>query len=185
MQRRVVVLPAPVGPSSTKNSRSPMSSLSSLHARCGAPNRLADALRARLRPCLSGRRAAMRPLRLSKKCVRVSSRRAHTASPCASHEAARRARAQDLLAELEVDDVVGAQRLDDVRLAGDVAAARLQRDAALASGRTPRASSSPALALLAASRAASPGNAKASSSSPQQHRTCAVGLPRPRNRRRS
>ena len=57
-----------------------------------------------------------RPLRLSKKCVRAPSRLSHTALALRPHQLARRARTQALLADRDVDDVVGAERLDQLHL---------------------------------------------------------------------
>ena len=53
---------------------------------------------------------------------------AQTRSPAASTIAALGARPQHLLADLEVDDVVGAERLDDVRLDRQVAVGGSWRD---------------------------------------------------------
>src|ERR1700682_5616730 len=68
------------------------------------------------------------PVPALKKWVWVSSSFAHTGSSAPRHETAGGAGAQELVADLEVDDVVGAERLDDVRLDRNVAGARFARD---------------------------------------------------------
>src|SRR5882672_8309890 len=117
ISRKVVVLPAPVGPRRTKNSPSAISRDRSSRA-AFEPYLLvtfASLMRAIVGPCLqrtSGFRIEEMGLR------RIQSRPHPVAG--SGDEAARRTRPDELGADLEIDDVIRAQGLDQVCIDRDV-----------------------------------------------------------------
>src|SRR6516165_2206268 len=118
INRSVVVLPAPVGPSSTKNCPCSISSSRSDTAAWPpndlvTPSSLTCAISATERlQRAAGPQAEEMGLRL----LDVSP----DGLSGACHEAARRSRPEKLAAEFQIDDVVGAQRLNEMGFNGDV-----------------------------------------------------------------
>src|SRR5215510_12362437 len=111
ISRRVVVLPAPVGPSSTKNSPLAMSRLMPSSAWCWP--KVLETLSRRMRAMSLAKPDTERGARFAVEEMRV---RRVDPRPDAiaglADIAGRRARAQRLVADLEVDDVEAAEGLD-------------------------------------------------------------------------
>ena len=160
MRRSVVVLPAPVSPSSTKNSPSAMSRSRSVERGVAAEG-LGDVLELDVgHVSRAGCRAKLPACRVEEMRL-AGSIRAQTWSPALPTKPERGAGAQHLRADLQVDDVVGAERLDDVRLDRQVAGRRLVRDQHALRPDAERQLARRRLAVRAC-RAARRGNAKPS-----------------------